>query len=107
METQNNREMSKPNLMAVRSNCTFELHYQEGTLSPKAEVIIITAGPKYVRKEDEIFRDVEVSEYRFESDLDGINKLIGELQLVVNNMNKFEQLSCSLNAIIKSNQTNK
>jgi hypothetical protein len=99
--------MKNNTLLSVRSNCDFSLDYQKGTLHPKAEVILITTAPKYVlnKKKDAFAKEAEVSEYRFISGLEGINQLIGELQLLVKNMNSFEQTASSLNAIIKPNQT--
>lgn len=101
--------MKNDNLIAVRSNCDFSLDYTSGKLTPQTEIILITTAPKYIsnKKKDSITKEFDVSEYRFKSDLDGVNKLIGELQLVVKNMIQFEQLSGSFNAIIESTKTDK
>ncbi len=95
--------MKNNTLLNVRSNCNFSLNYEEGTLHPQAEIIVITSAPKYVvnKKQDGVTKELEVQEMRFHSSLEGINKLIGELQLVVKNMNAFEQTAGSFNAIIK------
>lgn len=96
--------MKSNNLISVRSNCNFALNYETGKLHPQTEVILITTSPKYVldKKGSKFSKEMDITEYRFLSSLEGINTLIGELQLVVKNMNEFEQLSASFNAIIKS-----
>lgn len=96
--------MKNKTLISVRSNCDFALNYETGNLHPQTEVILITTSPNYIvnKKKGTIEKDIEVDEFRFKSDLDGINKLIGELQLVVKNMNAFEQTAGSFNAIIQS-----
>ena len=75
--------MKNNNLLSVRSNCTFALDYKKGTLHPSTEIILITSSPKYVmsKEGDSFKKDQEVSEYRFITSLDGVNQLIGELQL--------------------------
>ena len=96
--------MKNKTLISVRSNCDFALNYETGKLHPKTEVILITTSPKYVinKKGDGLIKSAEVDEFRFISDLEGVNKLIGELQLVVKNMNAFDQTASSFNAIIQS-----
>jgi len=99
--------MKNDTLISVRSNCNFALNYDNGNLIPQTEVILITSAPKYVvdKKKTGITKEIEVTEYRFLSDLNGINKLIGELQLLVKNITQFEQLSASFNAIIEANKS--
>lgn len=94
--------MKNNTLVSVRSNCNFSLDYETGKLRPQTEVILITSAPKYVvdKKQTGIMKDMEVTEYRFITSLEGVNQLIGELQLLVNNINHFEQLAGSMNAII-------
>ena len=98
--------MKNKTLISVRSNCDFSLNYESGNLIPKTEVILLTTSPKYIvnKKGDGLIKSVEVDEFRFISDLEGVNKLIGELQLVVKNMNNFEQTAASFNAIIESSK---
>lgn len=96
--------MKNNNLLSVRSNCNFSLDYESGKLRPQTEVILITSAPKYAftKKKDGIVKEQEITEYRFISGLEGINQFIGELQIVVNNMNAFEQTAASFNTIIES-----
>lgn len=96
--------MKNKTLISVRSNCDFSLNYDSGTLHPQTEVILLTTSPKYKlnTRKGELSKEQEVEEFRFKASLKGINTLIGELQLVVKNMNAFEQTAASFNAIIKS-----
>lgn len=96
--------MKNNSLINVRSNCNFSLNYETGKLHPQSEIILITSAPKYVvdKKKTGVTKELDITEYRFLSNLDGINQLIGELQLVVKNMNAFEQTAASFNVIIES-----
>lgn len=98
--------MKSNNLISVRSNCNFALNYETGKLHPQTEVILITTSPKYVldKKGSKFSKEMDITEYRFLSSLEGINTLIGELQLVVKNMNAFEQTAASLNVIIEASK---
>jgi hypothetical protein len=99
--------MKPKTIISVRSNCDFSLNYESSMLHPKAEIILITTQPKYKlnTKKGELTKEQDVEEFRFNAGLDGINKLIGELQLVVKNMNAFEQVASSFNAIIENSKT--
>lgn len=94
--------MENKQLVSVRSNCTFALDYNSGKLHPQTEVIIITQSPNYVVRKDKIVRELKADEFRFRSTLEGINALIGELQVLVQNMNNFEQTAGAFNVIIES-----
>ena len=96
--------MKSNTLISVRSNCNFNLNYETGKLHPQSEVILITTSPKYVldKKQTGFTKEMDITEYRFLSGLDGINKLVGELQLVVKNLNAVEQSAASFNVIIES-----
>jgi len=100
--------MKNNTLISVRSNCNFSLDYDTSKLHPQTEIILITTAPKYElnKKKDGFTKEVEISEYRFLSSLEGVNKLIGELQLAVKNMNQFEQIAAGLNAVITANKEN-
>lgn len=96
--------MKNKTIISVRSNCDFALNYETGHLHPQAEIILITTCPKYTlnTKKGELTKEQDVEEFRFRAGLEGINSLIGELQIVVNNMNNFEQTAASFNAIIEN-----
>lgn len=98
--------MESNTLVSVRSNCNFSLNYETGKLHPQSEIILLTSTPKYVidKKGTGIIKDLDIQEFRFLSNLDGINKLIGELQLLVTNMNAFEQTAASFNVIIEASK---
>lgn len=99
-------KMKNNTLVSVRSNCNFALNYETGNLHPQTEIILITSAPKYVldKKKTGVTKEMDITEYRFLSGLEGINKLIGELQLVVKNMNAFEQTAASFNVIIEASK---
>jgi hypothetical protein len=99
-------KMKNNTLVSVRSNCNFSLNYETGKLHPQTEIILITTAPKYVldKKQTGFTKEMDITEYRFLSGLDGVNKLIGELQLVVKNMNAFEQTASAFNVIIESSK---
>lgn len=98
------KKMKNNTLVSVRSNCNFALNYETGNLHPQTEIILITSAPKYVLDKNQtgFTKEMDITEYRFLSSLEGINKLIGELQLVVKNMNAFEQAAASFNVIIEA-----
>jgi hypothetical protein len=98
--------MKSNTLISVRSNCNFALNYQTGKLNPQTEIILITTNPKYelTKKKDGFTKEHEIQEYRFLSDLKGINQLIGELQLLVTSINSLEQMASSFNAIIDAHK---
>lgn len=98
--------MKNNTLLNVRSNCNFSLNYETGKLHPQTEIILITSAPKYIlnKKHDGVDKAMDITEYRFISGLEGINQLIGELQLVVKNMNAFEQTAASFNVIIEASK---
>ena len=94
-------------LIAVRSNCDFSLDYETSNLTPKSEIILITTSPKYVldKKRNGFNKEIEIHEFRFHAYPEGLNKLIGELQLVLQNMNAFEQTAASFNLVIESQKS--
>lgn len=93
-------------IISVLTNCDFSLDYKSNNLKPLSEIIIITTAPKYVpnKKGDALIKDSRIEEFRFKTDLDGLNKLIGQLQLAVNQINHFEQMASGLNTIIEAHK---
>ena len=96
--------MKNNNLLSIRSNCNFSLSYTTGNLTPQVEVILITSNPKYAvnKAGDKVTKEQEVSEYRFITTLEGVNQLIGELQLVAKNIMEFEQMAAGFNKITEA-----
>lgn len=98
--------MKDKQIISVRSNCDFSLNYETGKLHPCGEIIILTTAPKYeiTKKQDSIVKGVELEEFRFKGSLKSVNELIGQLQLLVQSMNTFEQMAAAFNTIITSSK---
>ena len=98
--------MKSNTLISVRSNCNFNLDYETGQLHPETELILITTSPKYVidKKNTGFTKQMDISEFRCRTDVDGINKLIGQLQLVLQNVIVLEQNAAGFNTIIQASK---
>ena|ERR1700741_1994755 len=93
---------TKKHLITLMSNTNFSLNYETTNLEPQIEVILLTQEPVYkVNAKSEITKGVELGEFRFFSSLKGINEMIGELQAMAAQLQKFEQLSVGMNSIIE------
>ena len=101
--------MKNRTIISIRSNCDFSLDYATSNLRPQTEIILLTTEPDYKwnKKGEGLIKEQKVEEFRFKTDLDGLNKFIGELQIAVANINNFNQLSASMNAIIEANKVKK
>jgi hypothetical protein len=98
--------MTKQILIHVRSNCKFALNYENSNLVPEAELILLSSAPKYEwNKQGKIAKGQTVEEFRINIDLASVNRLIGELQLLAQQMSSFDQLSGSINTIIENSKT--
>lgn len=98
---------TKKKLISFLSNTTFSINYETQNLTPQIELILLSTEPKYeVNKKSEIMKGAELSEFRIFTSLEGINAMIGELQSVAANLQKFEQLSKGLNGLIESAKLN-
>ena len=96
---------TKKHLVTIRSNTNFSINYENSNLKPQVELIILTAEPKYeVNKKGEIMKSEELGEFRLFTTIDGINAMIGELQLLASQINKFEQLSVGINSLIENSK---
>lgn len=87
-------------LISVRTNQDFGVNHENGKLIPQTEVILLIEKPKYVIKGDIVKRSSEVSEMRFKCGTNGINELIGKLQLAQSMAASYEQMAGALNEII-------
>lgn len=96
--------MDNKQLISVRSNCVFGLNYESGKLQPQTEVVLITQEPNYVNKKDKIVREFKAAEFRFRANLEGVNMLIGELQVLATQMQQFDQMSHAFNNIIENSK---
>jgi len=94
---------TKKHLISFLSNTTFSIDYKTQNLTPQIELVLLSREPKYeINKKYEIMKGAELSEFRIFTSLEGINQMIGELQAVAANLQKFEQLSTGLNSLIES-----
>ena len=94
---------TKKNLCSFRTNTKFVLNYEKMELVPELELILITDEPEYkINKNNDIARGSKISDFRIFTSLEGINAMIGQLQVVAAELQKFEQLSTGLNGIIKA-----
>ncbi|MES2382822.1 MAG: hypothetical protein V4538_17375 [Bacteroidota bacterium] len=94
-----------PNLASVRSNLNFAVNYENGHLVPTVEVILLVQKPTYTQnKKGDVVKTVGLQELRFDTSLNGVNALIGELQAMLANLNNYDQLAASINHVIKGKQ---
>jgi phage-related minor tail protein len=92
-------------ILQVRSNTRFVVNYDDHTLYPELELILITQQVKYdVNDDDSITKGYCVEEARFKLTQKGVNRLIGELQLLSSGLQHYEQLGASINALIRNSQ---
>jgi len=92
-------------LVSVRSNMSFRVNYDNGQLAPSLELIMLVSKPEYTSdKKGVIKKVIAIQEIRFDTSLEGVNVLIGELQAMVANLNGFDQLAASINHVIKGKQ---
>lgn len=93
-------------LISVRSNQDFSVKYEDNTLIPQTEIIILVEKPHYVlnKKGDQIIRKTIVEEIRFKASTEGLNQLIGKLQLASHKAASFEQMGTALNDVIMASK---
>jgi hypothetical protein len=96
--------MSKQ-ILSLMSNCDFTLDYKTKQLQPKVELIFVLASPKYGvnKKTNKLTVEQEISELRFIASPNGVNEMIGQLKVALDELNHFAQMSESLNHIISQN----
>jgi len=87
-------------IVSVRSNQNFSVHYEKGKLIPQTEIIILVQKPKYVVKGEKITKTTDVSEIRFDCGTEALNHLIGQLQQAQRVAAQYEQMAGALNEII-------
>ena len=94
---------TKKHLVTLRSNTNFALNYENQNLKPQIELIILTQEPEYkANKKGEIEKGYAIGEFRIHTTLEGINVMIGELQLLATQLQTFEQLSTGMNKLIEN-----
>ena len=87
-------------IAAVRTNINFDVA-EDNTLKPKVELIILAQYPAYKEAKDSFKRVSEVADLRFFCNRDAVTELIGQLQLVLQNLTQFEQSAAAINTILK------
>jgi len=87
-------------LISIRSNQTFGVNYENNQLSPTTEIIILITQPKYDLKGQKIIKGNELKELRFETDSEGINALIGQLNQALKVSNQYSKLGGIINDVI-------
>jgi len=94
---------TKKHLISIRSNTNFALNYETSNLKPQIELILLTQEPEYeVNKKGEIMKGSKLGEFRMHTTIEGINAMIGELQLLATQLQTFEQLSAGMNSLIEN-----
>ena len=100
---------SKKYFVGVVSNTNFSVDYNTNNLEPQIEIILLTQEVKYkASSKGDIQKGIEVGEFRIFTSLEGVNDMIGKLQLMASELQKFEQLSVGINQLIEhSKKSNK
>lgn len=98
--------MTKKTLLQILTNSSFIVDYSTSNLVPEVELILLFSEPEYhlTTKKDGIKKGNKLSEFRIKTSSEGVNQMIGELQVLQVNLQKFEQMSVGLNAVINQNK---
>lgn len=91
-------------LISVKTNMSLEYSVETNTMQPASEVILLVSTPNYKISDNAVKRHVKLKEFRFKTSLEGINSLIGQLQVLSNSMNSFEQMGNSINLILETSK---
>jgi hypothetical protein len=84
----------------VLHNTSFIVNYNTGKLIPSVELVILTSQPTFTEQKGEYKKTFETIEFRFHTNLSGINHLIGELQAAAAGITELEQMASKINALI-------
>lgn len=88
-------------LISFRTNTKFSVNYETMNLVPQLELILITVQPKYTsNKKGDVVKGSDVGEFRIHTTLEGINQMIGELQVLAARLQTYEQVAVGLNMVI-------
>lgn len=94
---------TKKHLISFRSNTKFSLNYDNYNLTPQVELIILSTEPEYkFNTKGEIMKGNTLGEFRIFTSLEGVNAMIGELQLLATQLQTFQQLSVGMNSLIEN-----
>lgn len=100
----------KKQIIQLLSNLRFKANYSTSELSPEIELIFITAEPQYKLSKEKTGvyeKNTKINECRLITDLDGINQMIGDLQLMASQLQSYDQLSKGINTLINQTKENK
>lgn len=89
-------------IIQVLSNTDFSVNYQDNTLSPKVELILLTQQRGYdTNSKGMIKKTWKVEEARFQLLPKDIDQLIGQLQNLSVGIKHYEHLAASINALVR------
>lgn len=90
--------------MQIRTNTNLSVNYEDLSLAPEIELIMLFAEVKYqLSKKDEILKGHQLNEFRIKTNSQGISQMIGELQALQTQLQTFGNMAEGLNAIIRQN----
>lgn len=93
---------SKKYFVGVLSNTHFTVDYNTNNLEPQIEVVLLTQEVKYkASSKGDIQKGIDVGEFRIFTSLEGVNDMIGKLQAMASELQKFQQLSVGVNQLIE------
>lgn len=93
-------------LVSVRSNTNFSVNYEQGTLIPETEIIIIIQSPVYKLNEtgDKIEKTNGISELRFTCNKKALHHLIEHLQQLEERTENSDQVVDTINEVIANSK---
>ncbi len=95
--------MTKKTLIQLRTNSNFSVNYDDLTLVPEVELIMLFTEPDYIlNKKKEVEKGQKLSEFRVKTSTEGISHMIGALQNLQTQLQTLTNLSYGLNEFIKS-----
>lgn len=93
---------TKKTIVQVRSNVNMNVNYNDFTLVPQIELVLLTQEPVYeVNKQSKIVKGVKLGEFRTVTSLEGLNEIISDLQKTASELQIFQQMAGSLNKVIE------
>ena len=88
-------------VIQVFSNTNFSVNYDDSSLHPQVELILLTQQIKYdVDAKGKIKKGWKVEEARFLLAPENIDQLIGQLKLLRVGVDRYKDLSTSINTLV-------
>jgi len=89
-------------LASIRTNLSFLVENGTTDLVPTVELVLLTYRPEYLfNSKQEVQQKKSLEETRLTLGVEGLNKLIANLQLAATELNQYEQMGIALNIVIK------